>query len=75
MQLELNLNSIEEKWDANWYERFSKFACNYGMGKKTFKKEKKRKKTHLYPSSLENIHIIIWNYTKDNSLKRTIDET
>jgi len=44
MQLELNLNSIEEKWDANWYKRFSKFACNYGIGKKTFEKEKEKEK-------------------------------
>jgi len=42
MQLELNLNSIEEKWDANWYKRFSKFASNYGVGKKTLKKK------HIY---------------------------
>jgi hypothetical protein len=46
MQLGFNLNSIEEKWDANWYESFSKFACNYGVGKKTC--QKKRKKYTYY---------------------------
>ncbi len=39
----IEFNSIEEKWDANGYKRFSKFACDYGIGKKTFKKMKRKK--------------------------------
>jgi hypothetical protein len=34
MQLELNSNSIEEKWIANWCIMFSKFAWQCDAGKK-----------------------------------------
>jgi hypothetical protein len=34
MQLELNSNLIEKKWDANWCIRYWKFACEYGVQKK-----------------------------------------
>jgi len=29
--IELNLNSIERKWDANCCIRYWKFACDYGF--------------------------------------------
>ncbi len=63
MQLELNLNSIEEKWDANWYKRFSKFACNYGIGKKTFEKEKEKKEKKRHICILHHLRI---EYTYSN---------
>ncbi len=31
---ELNLNSIEDKQDMNWYKRHWKYSCDYGVRKK-----------------------------------------
>jgi hypothetical protein len=31
----LKLNSIEEKWYANWWKRFCRSTHEYGVGKKT----------------------------------------
>jgi hypothetical protein len=30
MKIELNSNSIEEKWDANWWKSYCEFDCGYG---------------------------------------------
>jgi hypothetical protein len=49
MQLELNLNQLKKSGTQIGMKSFQKLFVNYGMGKKTFQK----KKTHLYPSSLE----------------------
>jgi hypothetical protein len=32
--VDLNSNSIQEKWDANWYRNYWKFSCDYGVEKK-----------------------------------------
>jgi hypothetical protein len=29
-----NLNWIEIQWDANWWRRYWKSTCEYGVGKK-----------------------------------------
>jgi hypothetical protein len=46
--VDLNSNSIEEKWDANWYRNYWKFSCYYGVGKK----RPSEKKTNMKFSSL-----------------------
>ncbi len=28
----LKFFSIEKKWDVNWWKRYWKFACDYGVG-------------------------------------------
>jgi hypothetical protein len=43
--IELNSNSIEEKWDANWYKKVWKFTHDYALEKK-FKKHTNLKR-HL----------------------------
>jgi hypothetical protein len=35
--IELNSNSIEEKWDANWWKSYCEFDCGYGVGKNKIK--------------------------------------
>jgi hypothetical protein len=38
--IELNSNLIEEEWDANWYIRHWKHACDFGVDRKNKNFEK-----------------------------------
>ncbi len=56
MHFELNWIEFqfnEEKWDANWWRRYWKFACEYGVGKKP-PKQHKFEKIHFNASLLGN---------------------
>jgi hypothetical protein len=48
--IELNSNSIKDKWDANFLRMYSKSSCEYDIGKKKHKYEK----TPFHAFSLEN---------------------
>jgi len=47
--MQLELNWIKNKWDANWHKKYSKFAHNCGVEKKGFEKTHIQKDTfHLF---------------------------
>jgi hypothetical protein len=47
IDVQFNSNSIEEKWDENWYIKYWKSTYNYGIEKKTFEKTHVQKK-HIF---------------------------
>jgi hypothetical protein len=61
MQLELNLNSnsIVDKWDANWWKKYCKFAHAYDVGKIIFKKK------HIYEKTPFSS---LWEWVKQISI-------
>jgi hypothetical protein len=51
-----NSNSIEKKWNANWYIRYGKSLCDCGIGKTKSENTKiQKKKTPFHFSSLERL--------------------
>ncbi len=62
--IKLDSNSIEEKWNANWWRKYWKSAHD---GWKTQTLERHKFEKTLFHSSLEWAkQIIIWNYLHDN---------
>jgi hypothetical protein len=53
MEFELNSNLIDDKRYENWWRRYSKSSCEYGVGKKTLKRHNS-KNTPFHASSLRN---------------------
>jgi hypothetical protein len=55
------------KWNANWWKRYWKSNCEYGV-RKTFNFFLKSKKTHFHSSLLGNelSEIFVWNSSSDD---------
>jgi hypothetical protein len=51
--IELNSNLIEEEWDANWYIKHWKHACDFGVGRENKNFEKLLIQKYIFPF-LEN---------------------
>ncbi len=67
---QLDSNSIEEKWDTNWWRKYWKSSCEYGVGKKkTFKKTQIPKYLSMFLHLNKNSNLELFNLWRSMKYK------